>query len=52
VSVTGGADLDLDVTLVLDPAWATEHLHVVAFLQEPGIGEVLQAAMTAVTEAK
>ncbi len=42
-----GATLQRTVQFEIDADWNLEHVHVVAFVQMPGYGEVVQAAMIA-----
>lgn len=47
LEVGGGAALQRTAQFTVEEDWNLQHLHVVAFLQEPGYGEILQAAMIA-----
>jgi hypothetical protein len=49
VTVGGGAEVQEEVEIAVDASWNTAKLYVVAILQEPDIGEVVQSAMVAVT---
>ena len=50
LEVGGGATLQRSAQITVEEDWILEHVHVVAYLQEPGYGEVLQAAMIALPQ--
>ncbi len=50
LEVGGGATLQRSAQIAIEDDWILEHVHVVAYLQEPGYGEVLQAAMIALPQ--